>query len=100
MNERSDTDTSASAPALPPHIRDLCMTLGVRPTPPTEDVDVDLMNWALVGSGGAAGGVCLLRPIGGDLSSDQALVLAAYLVLMADDGHGRFASILQQVANT
>lgn len=61
---------------------------------------VDTFNFALVAGHPASGGVLIMNPpIGATLTADQALVLAAWLVVVVCDD-ARFAEILAAVQSS
>lgn len=75
--------------------------LGILPGVELPNVDdVDTSNiLGMVGSRvGADAGITVMRPVAGELDADDALVFAAWIVAMADNGRGRFAAILRKVA--
>ncbi len=61
------------------------------------DGEIDTMNKFMVASQGDK--LVLLNPPRGHISKDDALLLAAYLVAMAD-GHDRFTRVYDAVCNT
>ena len=64
----------------------------------TTEETIDTANYGLVGK--RRDKVVLLRPLQ-ELTNAQALNVAAYLVLMADDWDGsEFAKVLKAVSNT
>lgn len=59
--------------------------------------EIDLGNWQMVGVQGDFINVMMPRQ---QMTRDQALVHAAWIVALADDYDGRFESILKAVQNT
>ena len=59
---------------------------------------IDTANKFLVG--GSTSGVTIMMPPRGIISNEDALLLAAWLVAIAEDKDGRFQEILGAVQNT
>lgn len=62
---------------------------------------VDVTNWALVGHRVGDGAITIqYPPTAGGITKKEALVLAAWLVALADPGDEEFPAILEAVRST
>jgi hypothetical protein len=60
-------------------------------------VEIETFNKFLVGASGR--GLTIMNPPRGPMTTDDALLLAAYLVAMADPGGDQFKPVLDAVLN-
>jgi len=60
--------------------------------------EIDVFNKFMVGGRGEA--IVIMNPPRGEISKADALLLAAWLVALANDGEDQFAKIFDAVLNT